>query len=419
MRAEIKKEHTYLFAPNINVAVMVQISGGVTPDALEAAIARAVFANEILHCVIEIGADGAAYYSKAAAPVYSFTVTDLDWKAIIRQQDAIPFQFRQGELIRFFAIPREDAVQLVMVAHHFAGDGLSFALLLEDIMNALAGNPLPDKPLQLYSMERLSKECRLNPLLRFMIKRLNKKWDKTGKSFTADDYHRMFKAYWATRENVIFHQSIRGDKLHRLLEQSKAHSVTLNSAITTAFIKAAGKKQDVGMGASIRPTGFKGMGNYATGISVQYCYNGAKDFWSNAQRVHQLIYRKLNDNHRKYFLLKFISELRPTLIDAAYFAAYDGYRNQAAEAVQRMFGYNGTPKGISLSNLGKIPISSRYKGYSISDVTFIPPFVSNARRMIGIATLEDTLTISMQVENNGLLSSEQAFYERAMEGLLR
>ena len=76
----------------------------------------------------------------------------------------------------------------------------------------------------------------------------------------------------------------------------------------------------MGIAASIRPEQFTGMGNYATGISIRYRYDTKKDFWKNAQAVHQLIYRKLNNPNKKFFLLKFMDSLEPGLIDSAYFS---------------------------------------------------------------------------------------------------
>lgn len=418
MDVKISKERTHLFSPNINIGVMVQITGGVELNLLESAISRAVSNNEILKCKIRIADDGDAYYSVQAKPRYSFSVTNLEWQEIIKQQERIPFQLKQGELIRFFAIPQDNFVRLVIVAHHLAGDGLSFSYLLEDIMNALAGNPLTYKPLQLWSTENKDEYGKLNLFLRFMMSRLNKKWNKSGKIFSFEDYERMFHTYWTEREAAIFTHNIYKGDLTKLLELSKAHSVTLNSTITTAFIKTAKEKSDVGMAVSIRPEGYSGMGNYASGISIQYTYDHSKGFWENAQVVHSLIYDKLNNHAKKYFLLQFMSGLAPTLIDAAYFAAFDGYSNKAAKTMQKMFGYNGNPKAISLTNLTKLNIPAQYGEYALSDFTMVPPLVPNGKRVIGVATLEETLTISMRVEKNTITPSEKVFFENAIQELL-
>lgn len=182
----------------------------------------------------------------------------------------------------------------------------------------------------------------------------------------------------------------------------------------TAFIKAADERSDVGMAASIRPEQFTGMGNYATGISIRFLYNHNKDFWKNAQAVHQLIYRKLNNPDKKFFLLKFMDSLEPTLIDSAYFSAFGEYQNKTSKIIQNMFGYNQNPKSISVTNLGKLPISAVYGDYHISDFIFLPPLVPNAKRLFGVVTLEDQMYITIHLEKNASLAEEKNFFDQSM-----
>ena len=73
-----------------------------------------------------------------------------------------------------------------------------------------------------------------------------------------------------------------------------------------------------------------------------------------------LFIKNMDRESDKYFLLRFMGELRPSLVDAAYFSGYAGYENKAAGMVRDMFGYHGNPKGISVTNLGKLPIPSVY-----------------------------------------------------------
>lgn len=417
MKIEIKKERTHLFAPNINIAMMFQISGNIEYKELQDAIAVAVKNNEILSCKIQLEKNGDAYYCPSDSSQYSFTVLYEDWKEVIKKQASKPFDLEHGELIRFFALPDNGTIRLLLIAHHLAGDGLSIAYLVEDILASLSGKPILYKPLQLCSPKDFDKECTLNPFLRFIIKSLNKKWDKAGKSFTFEDYNQMFQNYWVSHEIEIFRETIHVKELARLSELSKLHSVTLNSAITAAFLKSAEDKSSVGMAVSVRPKGYYGMGNYATGISIQYTYDKSIDFWRNTQIVHSLIYKKLNQPSKKYFLLKFMDKIRPTLIDAAYFSAFGGYNNKTAKSIQNMFGYNGNVKGISITNLGRLPIQSNYEGYPITDFAFVPPLVPNAKRMIGISTLNETLEFTMCIEKSKNISHEKEFFNRAIDTL--
>lgn len=173
----------------------------------------------------------------------------------------------------------------------------------------------------------------------------------------------------------------------------------------------------MGMAANIREKGFNGMGNYATGISIKYHYNEKLDFTENARQVQDLIYGKLNDASKKYFLLQFMRNIEPTLIDAIYFNVCDDYHNKTASAFGSMFGYNGNPKGISITNLTKLPIAADYGEYEIKDFAFVPPLVLNAKRIIGIASIGRKMVLSLHLRNDADAEEHCSFFYKGMEYL--
>lgn len=417
MNAQIQKERTHLFSPSINIAMLATIFGDMTEKVLSAAITKAVLNNEILSCKIALDQDGKAFYEKKEKPLFTIEKFDGDWKTIIQVQETVVFDLENGELIRFFVKGQQDCTQLLMIAHHLVGDGLAVSYLLEDIINALNGHDLTYKPLKLFELNTVPFDSRLSPLMRFMQSSINKKWSKTGKKFSFTEYKDMFTSYWRNRKTEIFCEEINEIQLSALKRIAKQHGITLNSLLTTAFAKVARERSDIGMAASVRPKDYRGMGNYATGISVQYRYNIAKDFWANTKEVHKFIYKKLNNNRAKFFLLEFMNGVSPTLVDAAYFSAFGGYENKVAKTICNMFGYGGKPKSISITNLTTLDIGEQNGDYSIKDIRFVPPLVPNARRLIGISTFRNKMAISFHVENNELLSEEKAFFEDAISYL--
>lgn len=215
----------------------------------------------------------------------------------------------------------------------------------------------------------------------------------------------MSKVYWTNHQSVITTSQIRGTAYQRLIKFSKEKHLTINTLITTALCKAAldcdeTDPQDIGHAVSIRKAGYEGMGNYATGISIQYRYDHNQSFEENAGNVQKLIYTKLEDDQKKYFLLQFMGKMTGSLMDAIYFSSIEGYENKTAKTFSRMFGYDGNPKGISVTNLTRLPIADTYGAYRMKDYIFIPPLVLNAKRIVGIASLKDQMEISYVVENN-------------------
>ncbi|WP_455714343.1 hypothetical protein [Anaerosporobacter sp.] len=196
---------------------------------------------------------------------------------------------------------------------------------------------------------------------------------------------------------------------------SKEYDVTLNTLIVTALLEAANVKSDIGQAVSIRKPGYEGMGNYATGVATVNEYDYSTSFKDNAKLVQKGLYKKLHNEKKKYFLLQFMGGIKGSLQDAIYFAACDGYENKTAKQLAWMFGYLGNPKGISVTNLTKIPISDTYGDMKLLDFTFVPPLVLNSKRIIGIATIGDTMTISMSIREDVNKQSNLKFFETAME----
>ncbi len=500
---KILKERTHLFAPNINVAISLDIirsgkekEAGLSTDPLEAslpdfrleaAITEAMKANEILNCRIVLSGSGDAFYETMENPVISIHPVEDNFEEVVCRQQKIVFDLEHGELIRFFIKRIPGGSRMYMIAHHLAGDGLSMAHLVDDILRALSGEKLTFKPVELFSLDSLPKDSQLSGLMRFMMGRLNKKWRKTGKVFSFDDYRRMFSQYWEMRDAEIFTKQISREKMDSILSEIKKNHITFNSVLTTAVLQAMaqkvtpaiereavqeaqhraeqGTKQgtaqeteqgaqtagqckhrarqavDVGMAVDIRQNGYAGMGNFTSGISIQYAYDSTKDFWLNAQKVHALIYTKLDSNVKKYFLNQFMGALDPTLIDSAYFSAFDRYENKTAKTIARMFGYNGHPKGISMTNLAKIPVSSTYSAsapadlacranptpdsadcsrssYSAGNFYVVPPLVPNARRIFGMATQGGVLSMTLHVSKDACVGEEKTLFEKAVANLL-
>jgi hypothetical protein len=439
MRYEIKKDRLWIFSPVADVIMKADIavmdgSAGVSIKELKEAIACAVNSNEVLKSKVILEEDGKAYFTEMPEANYMVTESNQDWKAIIREQERIPFDLSKGEYLRIYLIRNgedegtviqeekstAETVTLLLIAHHLAGDGLSFAYLIQDIMKALCKEELVSKPVQLLDLSHFPKESRLNFPMKLMMNGINRSWRKTGKSFTLEEFREMNAVYWSQNSTHVTTYAFTENRYIALTSAAKKNNVTMNSLITTALIKAAKEcgetgRQDVGFAVSIRQKGYTGMGNYASGASLQYLYDEGKDFYENARRVQKQIYHKIKDNKKKYFLLQFLENIEGTLNDAVYFAAVSGYDNRTARTFSKMFGYGGNPKGISITNLTRLPLEAVYGKYELAGVLFIPPVVLNAKRIIGVASLGNRMEISFCVREDRNCKENILYFNRAMD----
>jgi hypothetical protein len=207
--------------PNINIVIKVDITGNPDTEAIKRAIELAVNANEILKCRIALLESGDAVYEKIEKPVYSIETSNESWMEVTRKYESRIFNISIGELIRFFILIGEGDTQLLIIAHHLSGDGLSIAYLIEDIMLALEGKKLKFKPIHFVSAEEFPKGSGLNPIMRFGLRIFNRKWRKTGKVFFYPDYERMFHNYWKERETFICCQQLSQEELEAISKIAK------------------------------------------------------------------------------------------------------------------------------------------------------------------------------------------------------
>lgn len=415
MKNAIDKERTWIFSPVNNIAIKVDIKGNIGEEQLKNAIKDTVNHYEMLHQKIVVDKDGYAYYERSDLFEPVIKPMESEWKEVAKEQEKIPFAIDRGEFIRFFYSRTETGMAVLIIAHHIAGDGLSFVYFVQNLMRSLAGEKTEYQKLELFNMDKLPREAGLRFPITWLIEYMNRKWRKTGKSFDFNDFYNMYDKYWEQRETEIYTYCLEDEVYDAIERYSKENNITINTIITTALIRASGQLSDVGMAVSIRDKDFTGMGNYATGISVKYKYNENKSFAWNAGNVQKLIYGKLNNTAKKFFLLQFMRSIEPTLIDAIYFNACCGYKNKTAELFSKMFGYSGNPKGISITNLTKLPIQTRYGDYELEDFIFVPPLVLNAKRLIGIATIEKRIVLSLHISKDDEAGQHRNFFYKGME----
>lgn len=395
----IHKEQTYLHMPAANIVMTFTLKGEVDSAALATAIKAASASHEILSCRIVQNGDGSACYQhQEFIPPLVEVLKDISWQNVLHEQEKRPFHIDQGEWMRHVLITHKDGIDWVMVAHHLAGDGISMLYFARDVLTAMhiPDQNMPFHPLRLFQPGDMQTGTKLNPVLGLMLRMTNRRWEKNRKTFSWEDRNRLHEKFWSARKTEIISREMEEKKLSCLLAACRDHHVTLTAAMVTALLLCTPGESDVGLAVSVRPEGFEGMGNYATGFSIRYEPNIQKEFWINAAKVHKRMLDKINHPGKKFFLLNFMNAISPTLIDAAYYSAYDEFADSSAASMSRMFGYNGNDKGISLTNLTRAPIPGQYGDISLHRIVFVPPLVPNAKRILGIVTIGNRMVVTMQ-----------------------
>lgn len=417
MKKYIAIERVDLFEPNAAIAMVFTISGDISEEKLRNAFLVAMQANETLQSRIVMDKDGAAWYETSNKIENTITVSNDSWRDILKEQEKVRFSIEKGELLRIFLMREDNCWRVLLLAHHLAGDGKSIVYFIEDVMNALNGKKLNYKEIKLLSPEELPKGSSMPFMIRMYVNRLNRKWKKTGRVFTFDDYHKMHKKYWENHNTVVFTEHFSAEELDDLKRCAKKIGVKLTSYIMTAFYQLMPVRTLAGLAVDGRPDKNRCMGNQTTGISVDYCYNAKRSYAFNAACIQKKMSQKLQSKRKKYFVLHFISGLDRSLLDSVTMCVFGGYQNEVSEKLAKVMGYEKVTMDLSITNLTKLDIPNEYGKYKIGSFLFIPPIISYGKRLIGIATLGNEMNISYHIMQDEQTDKEEKYFYQVMKKL--
>lgn len=418
MEKYIDTERVDLFEPNIYIQFQVQIMGSPLPDALVTAIKKAFLANEVTMSKIEFDELGNAYYKAMEESGCKISIVKDNWLELIRQNEKIPFAINQGELIRVFVITSKEATYLFLMAHHLAGDGKSITYFLEDIMKALSGERLEYKELELITQDSLPPKSELPRLAKLYASWYNHKWKNTGRIFHWKNYYEIHEQYWKDRSSQVLLEHFTPEETTQIHSNAKKIGVSVNSYIVTAFLEANRDNGIIGIAVNARRNNNKSMSNQATGISVNHTYSDRLSFEKNAQLIHKKALFKLSKPATKYFILRFLPLFQKSLIDSVLLYTYGLYQNKTTQRFAKLMGYvGGQTRELGITNLTKLDIPYVYGAYEIKNIIFIPPVVSYAKHIIGVATMEDGMTISYHFMSDQDKEKETEFFKHAIRNL--
>lgn len=416
----IRSERSELFDPNIYIRFFFKIGGNPEHEKAAEAVKNAFAANETTMSKIVFGDDGKVFYEKLTESGCSVTCCDKSIEELLSMVGKKPLRIDKGELMRVY-ITGEDETWVYIIAHHLVGDGKSIIYFIGDMMRAFAGKKLSFTPIKLISPDSLPKNSRLPVFYKWLVNRANRKWRKNPRVFSAEDYYSLHEKYWADRGSHLLKQHFSPEEAESIHQKAKAAGVSVNTFISTAFLEADGSQHSIGLAVGARDDGNRSMSNQASGISIDYSYNSAVSFEENAKIIHAKISKKLKKPINKYFILQFIPLFEPALFDSVIFYANGLYESEISAKLTKLMGYGDTKLSqIGITNLTKIDIPTEYNGFTVENITFIPPVTSYSGRVVGVLTSTDGMNIvepTFYKNSAGFDRNEIVFFEKACQRL--
>ncbi|MCP4538636.1 MAG: hypothetical protein GY832_15995 [Chloroflexi bacterium] len=300
-------ERMFARSPYSIVTMVARIKGNVSESMLKHAVSQVQQRHPNLRVRIEEDNDHNLWFTSEGAGEIPIEIvpreSDDHWMQVFHEACQVPFEFEERPAIRFILVQSPKKSELIIFCHHIICDGLSLAYLARDLMVHL-GDPtrkvevLPNPVL--IDRDTMPKDVSMNAIVKFFMNRINQKWQNDQIFFDQEDYADLNQAYWNKYTHQMLAIELSKAQTTALVERCRKENVTVNSALTAAFVGAQtivqGEKphhSSIGVAGSLRdrlqrPIG-QVMGFYAGITSLKYKYNGKSSFWENARRVHQKV----------------------------------------------------------------------------------------------------------------------------------
>jgi len=380
--------------------------------------------------------------------------SDDQWIKVVQESCQIPFEFDQQPAIRFILVQSPATSELIILCHHIICDGLSLAYLARDLLEHL-GDPtrevevLPD-PIPI-EIDNIPDDVSVNAMVKYFINRMNKKWKEEEILFDQEDYRDLNKTYWMNYTHQVLSVELTEAQTSVLVDQCRKEGVTVNSALTAAFVGAQTKVQgekpfhsSIGVAASLRdrlqrPVS-EVMGFYAGVVILNDKYKRSIGFWDNARSFQRKVKPLINNKNLFKDLLTWCY-LQPEILESINFKKLGGLVPQHFSRYQKISDFSKRDDvvlsilkrdkmdsldkifmGTAVTNLTRLDFPRKYGDLELDRLIMKPgggfPLVT-VNLVLGAVTTAGKLSLVIEyVEDNIDIGTMEKIKEEAMESLL-
>ena len=404
-----KKEITgvprmHIRLPNANVVLYGVVETTVSKDALEKTVLFLSDKHKLLNCHIETDKENKVWYvtDKKLLPEVN-TPKSKNINEILINELKHRFDFEKGPLIRFTLLNQTETT-LIINCHHAICDGMSLMYLFQDIMKILSGKNIKIKQQMPVFLEPKNIPQRLgNPISRFSINLINKKWSKKTIRFSNQIYQEVHNNFWKECKPQIIPFKFSKEETANIVSQCKQNNVSVNTGLVTAFLYA--EKQLFGqkdysskvivtdnLRTHLKNQPGESMGFFISTLRPNLEYSEKKTFWENAQIFHKKIKRLLE---KDLFNNQLISLFTPLFLDVMMLNYFGQREDKLAKRMIKKAGMGKINSTFTIANLGRIEIADNLEKLKLKTL-FGPMTISNAmEKYISVLTINNELHVSI------------------------
>jgi NRPS condensation-like uncharacterized protein len=280
---------------------------------------------------------------------------------------------------------------------------------------------------------------------------MNRKWFEDSEFFDMEDYLVLNTTYWENFHHGFFSVELTENETSALVTRCRKENVTVNSALTAAFVGAQsfveGDKpyhSALAIGVSLRdripnPPG-EGMGYYAGAIQLKFKYNKKKSFWDNARSLHMKTRSKFTNKDLFGDILNW-QYLDPTILDAINFKKLGGLVPPDSPRYDKLSDFSKKDDVVlrvlkrdnldsletklwssPVTNLGRLDFPKKYGALELDRLMMQPggviPIV-NVNMVVGAVTCSGKLSLVIEFSEEAVdRATVDKIKEKAMDLLL-
>jgi len=452
-------ERFFTRSPFSIVTMVARIKGNVTEEMLKNAVGKAQQRHTLLRVRIKDDHEHIQWFtSEDVQDIPIETVprkSENDWIKIHAEASKIHYEFETRPAIRFILVQSVDISELIILCHHIICDGMSLAYLARDLMTHL-GDPAREVEVlpapAAIDLDNLPSDVSQSGLVKTVIKRMNQKWAEESVFFDHEDYKILTQTYWDNINHAFFSIELSEAETSDLVARCREESITVNSALTTAFVGAQSFVEGdkpyhaaLAVGVSLRdrlpkPAG-EGMGYYAGAVELKFKYNKKKSFWENARKFHKTIQPKFSNKVLFKDILNWLY-LDPTIFEAMNFKKLGGLVPLDSPRYEKLSTFSKKEDvvlkllqrdkiesletkhwGVAVTNLGRLDFPKTYGTLELDRLMMQPGGavpLTNVNLVLGAVTCSGKLSLIVEYAEEAVdTATVEEIKDKAMEFLLQ
>jgi hypothetical protein len=395
--------------PNANVVMYGVFETTVSKDDLEKTVLFLSDKHKLLNCHIETDKENKAWFviDKKLLPEVN-TLKSEKINEIVINELKHRFDFEKGPLIRFTLLNQTETT-LIINCHHAICDGMSLVYLFKDIMRILSGKNIKIEQKMPVFLEPENIPQRLgNPISRFFISSINKKWSKKTISFSNEKYLEVHNNFWKEYKPQIISFKFSKEETANIVSQCKQNNVSVNTGLVTTILYA--EKQLFGqrdysskvivtdnLRTHLKNQPGESMGFFISTLKPDLEYSEKKTFWENAQIFHKKIMRLLE---KDLFKNQRICLFTPKFLDVMMLNLFGQREDKRVQKFLKKAGMNKINFTFTIANLGLIKPDDDSKMIKLKEL--IAPFAisDSMEKYISVLTINNELHFSICFNEN-------------------